>query len=116
MIKTVSQVAYEPVNGAKDYIFAWSTIRNVPNGWMINTRYFREGQENGSPDGILILAADEFFSSEQIDAIFDQLEPLIGSLPFTQMVEKGIELALFQHLNTHDKFGIAPNSGGWEIL
>lgn len=116
MIRSVNPVVYNSLNGDTDYIYAWSTIQNSPNEFIVRTRYFREGQENGSPDGILIFAAEERFPNEVIDGLFESLKPMIGSLPFSVMVEKGIELALFEHLRTHEKFGVPVDSKGWEII
>lgn len=100
------------MSGEQAHIYAYSTLETRPSDYLIRTVYFRMDEETR----IYLLAFEEAYTVEQVDGLFESLRSMIGELPFTQMVNTGIELALFQHLNTHEKFGISPGTGGWEII
>lgn len=114
MIRSTTQRVYDALSGATATIHAYSTIENQVDGdYIIRTWYFRyEGTEKVP----VMPAFEERYTVEDIDAMFESLRSTLGSLPFTQMLRTAIELSLFNFLNTHVKFGIPVNSGGWEIV
>lgn len=112
MVKSVNQVVYDPINGAMDYIYAYCTLRQEPNRFLITT-YYQRIIDNEYRNFYVI---EEPFSITEVDAIFEQLKSIIGNLPFSEMLSTGIELALLNDLNSKNKFGISANTNGWEIV
>lgn len=104
------------MSGETAHIYAYSTLENRPEKYIIRTVYFRKLTIGDQTQDINILAAEDVYTIAEIDALFESLRESIGSLPFTEMIKTGIELSLLAHLNGTTKFGIAPNSEGWEIL
>lgn len=112
MIRSTSPRVYDALSGASSTIYAYSTLENtLDSDYIVRTIYFR--LQDG--ERIRLGAFEEPYTVEAIDAMFEALRPTLGSLPFTQMLREAIQLSLLEFLNTHEKFGIAPGSGGWEI-
>lgn len=117
MIRSTTQRVYDALSGAADYIYVSSTLENQVDGdYIIRTVYFRKQTVGDRTENVRLLAFEDFYTVEDIDALFESLRASLGSLPFTQMLRTAIELSLFQFLNTHTKFGIAPGTNGWEII
>lgn len=116
MIRSTSQRVYDAMSGAQSYIYAYSTLMTRPTDYVIRTVYFRKETVNGQEQDVVLLAPEDIYTIAEVDALFESLRSSIGNLPFTEMVKTGIELSLLNHLNTHVKFGVPVNSGGWEII
>lgn len=112
MIKSREVGVYNAINGDSDYIYAHSHLNLVDDKFIVITYY----QRFVNNEYINIFVMDEIYSFEEVDAIFDLLKDTIGNLPFHEMLQTGIELALLQDLNSNDKFGIPAYSDGWVIM
>lgn len=116
MIRSTTPRVYDALSGASDTIYVYSTIENqIAGDYIIRTFYVRKQTVGGVEEEVRLMAFQDFYTVTEIDAMFEALRSSLGSLPFTQMLRTAIELSLLNFLNTHEKFGIAPNSGGWEI-
>ena len=116
MIKSTQPQIWNAMNGETAYIYALSTLENRPNDYIIKTVYFRKVTVGKVTQDIAILRVEEVYTIAEVDGLFESLREIIGALPFTEMINKGIEFSLFNFLNNTTKFGIAPNSDGWEIV
>ena len=116
MIKSTQPQIWNAMSGETAHIYALSTLENRPENYIIKTVYFRKLTIGEQTQDIAILRAEDIYTIAEVDALFESLRGTIGTLPFTEMINKGIELSLLDFLNSTTKFGVAPNSGGWEIL
>jgi hypothetical protein len=116
MIKTTQPQIWNAMSGETAHIYALSTLENRPENYIIKTVYFRKVTFGEHTQDIAILRTEDIYTIAEVDALFESLRETIGSLPFTEMINKGIELSLYSFLNSTTKFGVESNSGGWEIL
>lgn len=112
MVKSINEVLYDPINGAMDYIYAYCTLKQEPDRFLITT-YYQRYVDNEFRNFYVI---EEPFTIEEVNTIFAALKTQIVDLPFDEMIRTGLELALIMDLNSKNKFGVPANSNGWEII
>ena len=112
MIKSVNPVSVNVLDPTQLNYININIVLDIRGGEYISeARHFYE--VSGSQTTVHI--GVEKYSHEQINYIYDALKPILETLPFTEQLQTGVELASLDYYNTHDYYGVPANTNGWEI-
>lgn len=130
MIRSKNKVSLSLINTSDvDYIYVNSELIKRNEDYLVVTRYFKRVivrpavEASEGIDAVEeawnyneISSTATIYTIEQIDTMFEAVRPYVGSLFYTAMVERGVEISLLNFLNTNARYGIPANSNGWEIM